>query len=65
MQYAPASYITLTAETHEQFLALEHDLLQQGFSLFLIEGRRMKFDRWEGARQHRADIFMKFWEVAV
>jgi hypothetical protein len=61
----PVTFTTLPAETHEQFLALQQDLLRQGFSLFLIEGRRMKYDRWEGIQQHRVDIFMKFWEVPV
>lgn len=59
----PVSFSTVVAETYEQFEALELDLIRQGFRLFLIEGRRMKFDRWEGVRQHRVDIFMKFWEI--
>ena len=52
---------TITAETFEQFEQIEMELLGQGFSLFLIEGKRMKYDKWEGATQHRTDIFMKFW----
>jgi hypothetical protein len=59
----PVTFFTFVAETHEQFEALELDLIQQGFRLFLIEGRRMKYDRWEGVHQHRVDIFMKFWEI--
>ena len=59
----PVTFSTVVAETHEQFEVLELDLIRQGFRLFLIEGRRMKYDLWEGARQHRVDIFMKFWEI--
>lgn len=59
----PVSFSTIVADTHEQFEALELDLIRQGFRLFLIEGRRMKFDRWDGIHQHRVDIFMKFWEI--
>jgi hypothetical protein len=59
----PVTFSTVVAETYEQFEALELDLISQGFRLLLIEGRRMKFDRWEGVRQHRVDIFMKFWEI--
>lgn len=61
----PVTFTNLVAETYEMFESLEADLLRQGFRLFTIEGRRMKYDRWEGIQQHRADIFMKFWEMGA
>lgn len=52
---------TITANTHDQFLEIEKELLAQGFSLITIEGKRMMYDKWQRGQQSRTDIFMKFW----
>lgn len=53
---------TITAETYEQSVKIEKELLDQGFRLLKIEGRRMMYSRNTLKGISRTDVFMKFWE---
>ena len=53
---------TIIAETYEQSVEIEKELLAQGFRFLKVEGRRMMYSRSTLKDIGRVYVLMKFWE---
>ena len=55
---------TITAETYEQSVEIEKELLKHGFRFLKVEGKRMTYHRSTLRTVSRIDVYMKFWPAA-